>query len=652
MPAAAFAQNGYWSDHWTYSLDHVDSYLAIFPDKEQSLLWDTLLPFYFSPAVVRPRARRHVLVPSPIPVAVPRSVVRAYGAVAMATDPDYPTSRTAAMQAINADPTLVKDPYGAGGIWHRDQNGNIVEVSAICKIIMLAVVKFATLDPAGMGVEMEGGKPGWNDAMNGLPGLFGSGMPETYEMMRLLRYAKSALSKYGLSVSIPHEATVFFNSIIEALNNYNLNNGIVSTTSSGLDRPSTSESTVDAFSSIQDESAATFAVSDSDFLLWDAMNNAREKYHTDIEATLSGTLDVWTASDLISMLDKMIFKSEVGVSRALDLTGGLSPTYFYYEAIDYDILASSTSTSSNGTIGSPASTPKSGPVYVRVKAFRGLALPLFLEGPTRHLKVLEDSLGQDVRPDVTAAADVIPLSSRQLASSKLSKKEVYSLAKGSSLYDAPLGMFALCSSLASMGQELGRMKAFSPGWLENQSIWLHMSYKFYLELLRGGLYDEFFTEIKSGMVPFMPPERYGRSPLELSSFLPSSAFPDAELHGTGFLARLSGSTAEMLSIWMIMMVGKTPFSISSSGQLVFALRPVLPGWMFDANDKISFIFLGTTNITYYNPKREDSWKIQRVSYARVELFDGNVVNDDDGVLQGSMAVAARDKKIKSIDIYY
>ena len=30
---------------------------------------------------------------------------------------------------------------------------------------------FSSLDQSGFGVEMEGGKPGWNDAMNGLPGL-------------------------------------------------------------------------------------------------------------------------------------------------------------------------------------------------------------------------------------------------------------------------------------------------------------------------------------------------------------------------------------------------------------------------------------------------------------------------------------------------
>ena len=45
---------------------------------------------------------------------------------------------------------------------------------------MLATLKFATMDMNGLGVEMEGGKPGWNDAMNGLPAMIGSGMSGTY----------------------------------------------------------------------------------------------------------------------------------------------------------------------------------------------------------------------------------------------------------------------------------------------------------------------------------------------------------------------------------------------------------------------------------------------------------------------------------------
>jgi hypothetical protein len=37
-------------------------------------------------------------------------------------------------------------------------------------LAILGFLKFSSLDQSGMGVEMEGGKPGWNDAMNGLPG--------------------------------------------------------------------------------------------------------------------------------------------------------------------------------------------------------------------------------------------------------------------------------------------------------------------------------------------------------------------------------------------------------------------------------------------------------------------------------------------------
>jgi hypothetical protein len=34
VSAAQYAQNGYWADHWTYTLDLVDNYITIYPDKE------------------------------------------------------------------------------------------------------------------------------------------------------------------------------------------------------------------------------------------------------------------------------------------------------------------------------------------------------------------------------------------------------------------------------------------------------------------------------------------------------------------------------------------------------------------------------------------------------------------------------------------
>ena len=57
----------------------------------------------------------------------------------------------------------------------------------ISKLCILGMLKFSTLDPYGMGVEMEGGKPGWNDAMNGLPG---TATPFTVHVVRIVDFIK------------------------------------------------------------------------------------------------------------------------------------------------------------------------------------------------------------------------------------------------------------------------------------------------------------------------------------------------------------------------------------------------------------------------------------------------------------------------------
>ena len=47
--------------------------------------------------------------------------------------------------------------------------------------------------------------------------------------------------------------------------------------------------------------------------------------------------------------------------------------------------------------------------------------------------------------------------------------------------------------------EIGRARAFTPGWLENESIWLHMEYKYLLGLLKAGLCEAFFEEFRISM---------------------------------------------------------------------------------------------------------------------------------------------------------
>ena len=219
------------------------------------------------------------------------------------------------------------------------------------------------------------------------------------------------------------------------------------------------------------------------------------------------------------------------------------------------------------------------------------------------------------------------------------------------MYDTKLQMYTLSESLSEMGPEVGRMKAFSPGWLENQSIFLHMSYKFYLEILRAGLYKEFYEEIKTGLVPFMDNEVYGRSPLEAASFLVSSAFPDSKLHGASFMARLSGSTAEFLSMWQIMFMGKTPFTLDNSGQLQLHFSPALPGWLFNDDGSASFTFLGSIEIIYHNPLKLDSWTIIPKS-ATVMYADGSVVVASDAIIRGSLAEDVRTYKVANINVFF
>ena len=58
---------------------------------------------------------------------------------------------------------LVRTEYGSG---------DVLTMTLMEKLILLSAVKFATLDAYGMGIEMEGGKPGWYDAPKRYAGTF------------------------------------------------------------------------------------------------------------------------------------------------------------------------------------------------------------------------------------------------------------------------------------------------------------------------------------------------------------------------------------------------------------------------------------------------------------------------------------------------
>jgi hypothetical protein len=154
------------------------------------------------------------------------------------------------------------------------------------------------------------------------------------------------------------------------------------------------------------------------------------------------------------------------------------------------------------------------------------------------------------------------------------------------------------------------------------------------------------------MVPFLDPKIYGRSTLENSSFLVSSAFPDTTMHGAGYVARLSGSTAEFLSIWSLMMTGEKPFFMQN-GELCLSLRPTLPGWLFPLKGELSFCFLGRCMVTYFNLQRRDIYGDCACALRmRLTTEAGQGIDISGNLLSAPYAAMVRSGQIKCLDVYF
>ena len=232
-------------------------------------------------------------------------------------------------------------------------------------------------------------------------------------------------------------------------------------------------------------------------------------------------------------------------------------------------------------------------------------------------------------------------------------------------------MYKVCASLDKETKEIGRTKIFTPGWLENESIWLHMEYKYLLETLRKGLYEQFFRDFKEMLIPFQDPQVYGRNILENSSFIASSSNPDKKLHGNGFVARLSGSTAELLHMWLLMMAGEQPFFLNNEEKLCLKFNPSLPKWIFSKTNTefeyfingkkekfilekncLAFVFLGKILVVYHNNEKGNTFgasakKPQSFSF---NLDNKNITIDSD-FIPSPYAERIRNCETDRIDIY-
>jgi len=345
-------------------------------------------------------------------------------------------------------------------------------------------------------------------------------------------------------------------------------------------------------------------LTEEDFSYWDKSNNAKEEYRHNTRLGFSGnSINILTA-ELLSFLDAALNKVESGLKKAFNQAQGVYRSYFINEVTQYDLVKEH---------------------CVKPKKFTQRPAPLFLEGQMHGLRLsggLEEAT------------------------------HLYQATKKSELFDKKLKMYKVSACLRSMPEEIGRCRVFTPGWLENESIWLHMEYKYILELLKTGLMKEFYSEFKNVLIPFQNPQRYGRSILENSSFLASSAFIDQNLHGNGFIARLSGSTAEFLHIWLVMNTGVNPFTLDSNGRLKLEFKPNLAGWLFTKNGKYSFNFLSRILVTYYNPKRKNTFGKNAAKIAKIVIFEDNYPTEiNSATIPSFLAEKVRSRQVNKIDIY-
>ena len=545
---------GFWIDHWTYNLDLIESYLGIFPEKCDDLFFEKSYSFYDDAHKVNPRSRRYYV----------------------KEDKVYQGN------------FLIKDKKREQEIVSRSELRNrvrykgtdvIVYTSLITKLITLVCNKVATLDSFGKGIEMEAGKPGWCDALNGLPAILGSSLSETYELKRMCVFMLDKLGKYqNKDVELPRELFDFYWGLKGRL-----------------------EEKLNSF----------------DF--WKTTNDLKEQYRDAVhDGFSSGDVSV-KLLDVLNFVDAVLKRINKGL-KFIDKREDI-PSFFVSEAQKFSV--------------------KKG--IVEVEKFKQRELPLFLEGFVRGYKTM----------DRNAVA------------------QKHAALHKSNLYDKKLKMYKINESLLQESYEIGRNRVFKPGWLENESIWLHMEYKYILELLKSGCMKEFYNAMSNAFVCFLDPQQYGRSILENSSFIASSAYVNKKMWGRGFVARLSGSTIEAMNIYFLMVMGKAPFKFGDNG-LSLEFKPLLRADMFTEKatkettyikgiekqiivpkNSFCFKFLSNTLVTYHNPSRVDTYSSKaKVKKIDIVFEEGNKSRIKGPKIPEPECLLIRSGKAKIIDVHY
>ena len=539
---AGGCDGGYWVDHWDYVVDLLESFAAIYPDHIDKVLTEKAdISWFYEGTQVVKRDDKYVILPSGMPLQ---------------------------LDAVIEDAGTTMD---------------LPPVTVFGKLCALLAIKAVSFDHDLKGIEMEAGRPGWNDSMNGLPGLFGSSTCESAEVAALAGWLLENMA------NIPDtKMPVVVADLIDQ---------VVSDLSGEYD--------------------------------WNASIAIRENYRQSIYGCMSQETKTVNAETLTALLEGTKARAEKAVTNSYDPKSGMMHTFF--KGVPLDLEPQKNPDGSIRYKPGRENTP-----FAKITKLKQEPLPLFLEGQVRWLRTLSD---------------------------QKKAKEIYQAVRKSAVFDDKLKMYKLNECLSECPQEIGRARTFTRGWFENESVWMHMSYKYLLELLRLGLNEEFYEDAKTMLVPFMDPEVYGRSVLENSSFIASSANPDKNTWGRGFVARLSGSTAEYIHIWLLMTVGKRPFALQD-GQLTFSIQPALPANWFTSKpvtadwcgqqvqipeNAFACALLGNILLVYHNPEKQDTFGKNGVRPVKYLLDNQHEVNGS--AITGELAEKIRQRKIKRVDVW-
>ena len=556
VESAEFGE-GFWIDHFSYNLDLIESFLSIFPDKEEELFFEEKYSFYDDFCKVKPRKERYSL-------------------------KDGYVFQKEFLEFNGKKATLINSrKYLKHRLRLKDKE-EIFYTNLLVKLLVIVLNKLSSLDPFGRGIEMEAGKPGWCDALNGLPSLLGSSLAETFELKRLIIFLKEKIGRYkNRRIKLVEEIFEFFKGLSLLL---------------------------------KESRAGDFK---NNFEFWDKSNGLKEAYRQKVFWAVTDRFYSVSLSELREFLEEAEAKINSGLK---DINPKNIPTYFINKVLKYQ--------------------EREGCIYPL--KFRQIRLPLFLEGFVRGMKVY----------------------------SKENCKVIYKSLKRSSLYDKKLKMYKISSSLKKAPLEIGRIRVFSPGWLENESVWVHMEYKYLLELIKSSLYEEFYKEFFNCFICFLTPPIYGRSILENSSFIVSSAHPNPKLWGRGFVSRLTGATTEAINILALMCVGRTPFYLRE-GKLILEFKPVLKDSLFTKREEkvflleeratqelvlpkncFAFMFLGKTLVIYHNPRRVNTYDSKvRIRRILIRYRNGEEVVINFSKIEPPHSLKIRNQEAKIIEVF-